>query len=191
MELEDLEKSKDQITESYQILKPLALAIDMNNKDKKENELSIRERIADLLELYNKENKPDVSKVKSGLLAKAIETHLTGKNKLQEDLDTMEQYLKLIKSKEVPKAKIDRYSILKEEGKANKKEYGDVTATQYVVLDKEIVDAIVSVITDEINEKNEVEDEAAGVQKKKKDPSLMEKIFKMTTVIKKIIKNKR
>jgi hypothetical protein len=191
MELEDLEKSKDQITESYQILKPLALAIDMNNKDKKENELSIRERIADLLELYNKENKPDVSKVKSGLLAKAIETHLTGKNKLQEDLDTMEQYLKLIKSKEVPKAKIDRYSILKEEGKANKKEYGDVTATQYVVLDKEIVDAIVSVITDEINEKNEVEDEAAGIQKKKKDPSLMEKIFKMTTVIKKIIKNKR
>jgi hypothetical protein len=191
MELEDLEKSKDQITESYQILKPLALAIDMNNKDKKENELSIRERIADLLELYNKENKPDVSKVKSGLLAKAIETHLTGKNKLQEDLDTMEQYLKLIKSKEVPKAKIDRYGILKEEGKANKKEYGDVTATQYVVLDKEIVDAIVSVITDEINEKNEVEDEAAGIQKKKKDPSLMEKIFKMTTVIKKIIKNKR
>jgi hypothetical protein len=182
----DLEQSKGLIQEAYDVLKPLMLAVESNKEDKKENENSIRERLADLLELFNKENKPDVSKIKSGLLAKAIETHLTGVNKLEEDLATMESYLKLIKSKEVPKAKIDRYSILKDEGKANVKEVTDNINALYVTLDKEVVNAVVQIIADDIAKKKEIEEEAKG--KKKKDPSLMEKVFNIVSAIKKFIK---
>lgn len=182
----DLEQSKDLIQEGYDVLKPLMLAIESNKEDKKEIEMSIRERLADLLELFNKENKPDVSKIKSGLLAKAIETHVTGDNKLEADLETMETYLKFIKNKEVPKAKIDRYGILKDEGKAAAKELTDNINKLYVTLDKEVVNAIVTIIADDIEKKKEIESEGEG--KKKKDPSLMEKINNIMSVIKKFIK---
>ena len=182
----DLEQSKVAIQDAYDVLKPLMLAVESNKEDKKENENSIKERLADLLELFNKENKPDVSKIKAGLLAKAIETHLTGVNKLEEDLVIMESYLKYIKSKDMPKSKIDRYSILKDEGKANGKEVTDNVNKLYTVLDKEIVNAVVQIIADDIAKKKEIEDEAKG--KKKKDPSLMEKVHNIVSVIKKFIK---
>lgn len=88
----------------------------------KEVDTGICEKIADKLEIFDKQGKANPKKVKSGLVKKAIDLKLKQENKLEVDLDLMEKYFLLMKNGDVKDGDIKRYSAaeeeLKEHGKA-------------------------------------------------------------------------
>lgn len=190
---EDLAKKypKEKIVEAYNAIKEVKLEIMVLDQNKKEVELSMKERLADLEGLVDKEGKPAASKIKAGLLVKAIDTHHTGENKLEADLSTMEGYLARIKNKEVPKSQVDRFIMLTDEGKEAKSSLTNITKSLKDTLDEDIIKAIISVANEEVEiEKSKTEDSDTDSEKKQqnKAPEILKKFYTICTEVKKMVK---
>jgi len=177
--------NKSVILEAYNIIKNGKQEITILQEDKKLVEEEIRTKIAEIEGLEDKEGKPNIAKVKAGLLSKAIDTFRTGENKLAVDLDTMETYLKYIKQKEVPKAKIDRYILLADEEKETKSELNDNLKKLKDSLDPEIINAIQEIVKEELLKEKE---EGNDSDKKVKDSTIMQRFYNTINELKKLIK---
>jgi Glu-tRNA(Gln) amidotransferase subunit E-like FAD-binding protein len=173
------------LLEAYNIIKNSKVEINMLSEDKKLVETEMREKIAEIEELVDAKGKPNIAKVKAGLLTKAIDTYRTRENKLKNDLDTMENYLRYLKEKKIPKAKLDRYILLADEEKEAKAELSDNEKKLKDSLDPEIITAIKEIVTEEIKAEKEGEDN----DKPNKDFSFMAKFYNVVGELKKIIKN--
>ena len=184
--MKDLEQKypKDVIVEAYNIIKSAKVELNSLKEDKKAVEEDIREKIAEIEGLEDKEGKPNIAKVKAGLVVKAIETMRTGENKLEADLDTMISYLNYLKKKEVPKAKVDRYILLSDEEKETKGELNDNLKNLKNSLEPEVLNAIQTIVTEEIAKENEDPDKEVKI----KDSSVMERFYMVVKELKSLIK---
>lgn len=183
--------TKESVLEAYNAIKEHKIEIMHLQVDKKGVEDSIREKIAEKEGLEDKEGKPDVKKIKAGLVKKALETHLTGENKLAKDLETMETYLTYLKNKDVPKSQIDRYTILDTEEKDAKSELSSTMKNIKTTMDEDVLKAILEIVNNEIaKEKNDLENKELDPEKQaKKETSFLQKFYGMVGEIKKLIKS--
>jgi len=112
-----------------------------------------RESLADIFGYFDeKNNVPDVKRIKSGLLVKAIEFYETDKNKLEEDLDTMLDYYKKIKNREVEKENIDLYIETKESLKESKSEFNELKKKFEEKVDPIEIKIIMMIITEGLSD---------------------------------------
>lgn len=178
--------SAEKVKEVYNSLKPFKKEISIMQVDRKEIENKIKEKIAELQDLQTKEGKPDISKVNTGLLSKAIELFSTGNNKLAVDLETVEQYNLYIKNKDIPKNQIDRVLFLAQEEKATKSELTAKIKEYKKDTDEVTVNAVISIIDEEI--KKEQLKEIDSSKKEGKSIDFMQKFLELVSKVRKIIK---
>ena len=163
----------------YKELKGSAQGIKMKTESLKSQEEDLRSTVADILGFFDKKkNIPDFKKVKSGLFVKAIEYTDTDKNKLEEDLDIMLSYAKLIKNGEVPSADINLYKVLKEELKTSKSELKELKKKFESDIDTIDLYAIEMIIAEELSDK-----ESSGGSKMTQD-QLLEKVKEIRKIVK-------
>jgi len=137
----------------YKELKDLLSGIELHKNSLKEQENSLRESFAELYGYVNqKTGEVNASKIKAGLMNKAIEYVKSGKNKLEEDLDEMLKYASSIKNKEISEQEINLFLVLNEELKMSKNEFNE--AKKRAESDIDIIDlqAILMVIIEELND---------------------------------------
>lgn len=103
---------------------------------------SMKKRLADLMGLVNKKNEIDPKKVKGAVLKKAIVTYLDKINKIEIELELMEQYLSHLNNGDVPKTQTSSYATLIDKQKENNAEYKSQKKDAAYQMDESIVNAI-------------------------------------------------
>ena len=147
--------------EIYKDLKRAAMAKNNTALSLKEQELTIKEKTAEILgEFDKKSGQPDPKKIKSGLLKKAIELHTEQKNKLSEDLDIMEEYYKLIKNKDIPSSEITLYTSIMDELKEASSEFNELKKKFQDEIDPTVLSIILEIIKEEIKAINDSESDS-------------------------------
>jgi len=163
------------IKKVYNAIKGHLQGIEIQKESVKKKKDFLREKLAEIYDLRDKEDKPDLKKVKSNLLKKAIEFTRVGKNTLENDLDTMLIYAKSIKEKKVSEADINLLLILEEELKESKKEFNSYK--KEILNEIDIIDfqALNMIITEELSKK--------GNSEYKNNEELLEKMKQIKEII--------
>lgn len=174
---------KTELKSIFSELMAAALELNMAKLSLKDQDLKIRTQCASALGYEDKEGKDDPKKIKSALMKKAIDLKLTGENKLEEDLDTMESYYKLMKSGDIKSSDIDKYGILADNVKNASTELAGIKKSAANELDSLEMAAMLIIIRDEIERQNsEAEDEPK--YKLKNEKALYEKVEEMKNILK-------
>lgn len=137
----DFDLNEKMVIEIYENFKNQFKAIDNASEREKELLVNIREESAQITQQYTKDNEPDIKSIKASLMKKAIGIHLQDKpNKLEEDLNTQEEYIKLLNNNTILVEQGEQYLEACEntkEAKTNIKEYSKQKELEGV--DKELL----------------------------------------------------
>jgi len=149
--MEEKSYPKDKILAAYKTLYEGKLGLLNLSESKAEAEINMKTQIAKKENLENKEGKPDIAKVKGAILLKSIETFTTGENKLALDIAILEQYLIYLKTKVIPKAMVDRYTMLANEEKDKKSEHtANLNSLKKGDLEEDLLAAVQSIVDEDI-----------------------------------------
>ncbi len=182
---------KEELLAAYRKIYEKSKEAALLSVDKKSVIDSMKEKVAQKENLEDKNGKPDIKKVKSALLGKSLEVYLTGKNTLEEDLQTMETYLTYIKNKEIPKSQVDRFNILSKELKETNAELTGIVKELKSTMDEKILNGIKAVVKSELELEMSKGVESENDEKKgAKEAAVLEKFYSMVGKLKKIIKGK-
>ena len=182
---------KEELLAAYRKIYEKSKEAALLSVDKKSVIDSMKEKVAQKENLEDKNGKPDIKKVKSALLGKSLEVFLTGKNTLEEDLQTMETYLTYIKNKEIPKSQVDRFNILSKELKETNAELTGIVKELKSTMDEKILNGIKAVVKSELELEMSKGVESENDDKKgAKEAAVLEKFYSMVGKLKKIIKGK-
>ena len=121
-----------ELKQKYTEVKNLMKSKETHKATVKLAETTLKVKMAEHYGFEDKEGKPAPAKIKSGLLKKAIVKNSTGENPLSADLDTMEDYAKVLKSSEIPDSSVKELVIAEESLKVVSSEIG--------VLKKELLE---------------------------------------------------
>ncbi len=182
---------KEELLAAYRKIYEKSKEAALLSVDKKSVIDSMKEKVAQKENLEDKNGKPDIKKVKSALLGKSLEVYLTGKNTLEEDLQTMETYLTYIKNKDIPKSQVDRFNILSKELKETNTELTGIVKELKSTIDEKILNGIKAVVKSELELEMSKGVESENDEKKgAKEAAVLEKFYSMVGKLKKIIKGK-
>lgn len=182
---------KEELLAAYRKIYEKSKEVALISVDKKSVIESMKEKVAQKENLEDKNGKPDTKKVKSNLLGKSLEVYLTGKNTLEEDLQTMENYLTYIKNKDIPKSQVDRYNILNKELKETNAELTGIVKELKSTIDEKILNGIKAIVKSELELEMSKGVESENEEKKgAKEAAVLEKFYSMVGKLKKIIKGK-
>lgn len=182
---------KEELLAAYRKIYEKSKEAALLSVDKKSVIDSMKEKVAQKENLEDKNGKPDIKKVKSALLGKSLEVYLTGKNTLEEDLQTMETYLTYIKNKEIPKSQVDRFNILSKELKETNAELTGIVKELKSTIDEKILNGIKALVKSELELEMSKGVESENDEKKgAKEAAVLEKFYSMVGKLKKIIKGK-
>jgi len=171
------------IKQIYNNLKSQLESISFKTESVKDQENKIRESFTDIYGYVKpKTGEPDISKIKSGIMKKAIEFVKTGKNKLEEDLDLMLDYASKIKNGDISKQDIDLLMVLEEELKEDKKDFNEAKKNFSSELDPIEFQALLLVIQEDIQSQKE----SSGDKpiKMKSNEELLEKVKQIKQIVK-------
>lgn len=188
---QDLNISKEDLLAAYRKIYEKSKEVALLTIDKKGVIDSMKEKVAQKENLEDKNGKPDIKKVKSALLGKSLEVFLTGKNTLEEDLNTMETYLTYIKNKDIPKSQVDRFNIITKDLKDTNSELTGIVKDLKSTVEPQILNAIKAIVKSELeNELKQGSDSGDEEKKGSKEAAVLEKFYSMVGKLKKIIKGK-
>jgi len=177
--------SKEDVKEFYKDTKENKREIYFLNEDLNLLYITVRENLAEKMELFKKDGSPNISKIKDGILKKAVEKILHQKNKLKEDLDLMESFIKEINSAPDIKKLIEtNISNLEDDILANKEKLKKITDSSN--LDKDIQSPMLKIVTEEVN----IEESPVGEEVvMKNDPGALKEYADLISELKAIIKD--
>jgi len=111
--------------------------------NRKEIEKELREQMASAKQLYKKDNTPDIGKIKLPLVKEAMKVFLFEEpNKLEEKLETMEEYISDFKNDETLKEKAEQLGISMAEEKSIKEGSKEIKDEYTGVFDKDLLNAL-------------------------------------------------
>jgi len=149
---------KGDLKDLFKEISTAAMGVNLAKQSLSDHELKIRTTAASLFGYVDKEGKDDPKKVKAGLMKKAIELQLTGDNKLEEDLETMETYHKLMKSGEISTQAVNKYGTLADALKDASSELSSIKKSAGNELDALELAAIFILVKEQIDRMNSGED---------------------------------
>ena len=174
---------KTELKELFQELSSAALGVNMSKKSLTEQDLKIRSTAAHVLGYVDKEGKDDPKKVKSTLMKKAIELQLGGDNKLEEDLDTMLSYHKLMTNGEVSAQAVNKYGALSEALKDSTSEFNALKKSASNELDSLEMAAMLILIKEVIDRQNAEDSEGEKEYTIKNEKALYDKVEELKTIL--------
>ncbi len=188
---QDLNISKEDLLAAYRKIFDKSREVALLTVDKKAVIDSMKEKVAQKENLEDKNGKPDIKKVKGALLGKSLEVFLTGKNTLEEDLSTMENYLTYIKNKDIPKSQVDRFNIISKDLKDTNSELNGIVKDLKSTIEPQILNAIKAIVKSELESELQKTTDSGDEEKKgSKEAAVLEKFYSMVGKLKKIIKGK-